>query len=147
MVDHEKKVIWSSLNHREASHDSSCFRDTTFYSHLRETKDMLYRFGYFILGDSAYAIESFILPPFDNAGKRSKEDDFNYYHSSARITVECEFGEIDLRWGIFWKRLCCSLEHTVLICKGAMHLHTFWLTIGMKILFHCLTRGKKDTPL
>ena len=65
------------------------------------------------------------MPPFDNAGKKSKEDDFNYYHSSARITVECAFGEIDLRWGIFWKRLCCSLEHTVLICKGAMHLHNF----------------------
>ena len=57
----------------------------------------MYDRGYFILGDSAYAIESFILPPYNLAKSKSPEDDFNFYHSSARITVECAFGEIDLR--------------------------------------------------
>ena len=39
--------------------------------------------------------------------------------------MECAFGEIDLRWGIFWKRLTGSLEHSALIIEGAMHLHNF----------------------
>ena len=47
------------------------------------------------------------------------------YHSSARITVEYAFGEIDLRWGIFWKRLTCSLENAALIIEGSMRLHNF----------------------
>ena len=56
---------------------------------------------------------------------KTRVDDFNFYHSSARITVECAFGEIDLRWGIFWKRLWCSLSHAAIIIEGAMHLHNF----------------------
>ena len=39
--------------------------------------------------------------------------------------MECAFGEIDLRWGIFLKRLTSSLKHNFLICEGAMHIHNF----------------------
>ena len=77
------------------------------------------------MGDSAYGIESFLITPYDNTSPKTSQDDFNFYHSSARITVECAFGEIDLRWGIFWKRLCYSLEHAAIIIEGAMHLHNF----------------------
>ena len=56
---------------------------------------------YFLIGDSAYSIESFILTPYDSPNPRTPEDDYNFFHSSARITVECAFGEIDLRWGYF----------------------------------------------
>ena len=62
-------------------------------------REDLFNLGYYILGDSAYAIESFILTPYDGASPQTAEDDFNFYQSSARITVECAFGEIDLRWG------------------------------------------------
>ena len=48
-----------------------------------------------------------------------------FFHSSARITVEYAFGEIDLCWGIFWKRLCGSVDTNIMICEGAMHLHNF----------------------
>ena len=78
-----------------------------------------------MLGDSAYGIESFLIPPYNNTSPRTPEDDFNFYHSSARITVECAFGEIDLRWGIFWKRLSMSLSHAAIVIEGAMHLHNF----------------------
>ena len=40
-------------------------------------RDDLYRLGYYILGNSAYAIESFLLPPYDNATSRISKDDFN----------------------------------------------------------------------
>ena len=125
IVDDRKRVLWVSYSHKGGSHDSSCLRETKLYDELMEIRDELYRLGYYILGDSAYAIESFLLPPYDNATSRSSEDDFNFYHSSARITVECAFGEIDLRWGIFWKRLTGSLEHSALIIEGAMRLHNF----------------------
>ena len=55
--------------------------------------------------DYDYGIEFFLILPYDNTSPRTPEDDFNFYHSSARITVECVFGEIDFRWGIFWKIL------------------------------------------
>ena len=53
------------------------------------------------------------------------EDDFNFYQSSARITVECVFGEIYLHWDIFWKHLSCSLHNDSIIIEGAMYLHIF----------------------
>ena len=87
--------------------------------------DFLQRKGLFFLGDSAYGIESFLLPPYDSPLSQSPEDNYNFFHSSARITVEYAFGEIDLRWGIFWKRLCGSIDTNIMICEGAMHLHNF----------------------
>ena len=41
--------------------------------------------------------------------------------------MECAFGEIDLHWGIFWKRINFSLENTALIIEGAMRLHNFFV--------------------
>ena len=125
IVDDKKRVLWASYSHKGASHDSSCLRETKLYSKLIEMKLKLYDLGFFLLGDSAYGIESFLIPPYDNTSPKTPQDDFNFYHSSARITVECAFGEIDLRWGIFWKRLSVSLENAAILIEGAMHLHNF----------------------
>ena len=133
VVDNEKRVLWASYSNRGSSHDSPAFRSTNLYNAtLKKFKDKLYRNGFFILGDSAYAIESFILPPYDNAKSKSPEDAFNFFHSSARITVECTFGELDRRWGIFWKPICYSLDNTCLIIEGAMHLHNFLVNERLK---------------
>ena len=125
IVDDRKRVLWLSYSHKGGSHDSSCFRETKLYEHLKSISDNLYDKGFFIIGDSAYCIESFLLPPYDNAVPKSPEDDYNFFHSSARITVECAFGEIDLRWGIFWKRLNYSLDNIAIIVEGAMQLHNY----------------------
>ena len=125
IVDDKKRVLWLSYSHKGGSHDSSCFRNTKLYNHLKDISGYLRDNQFFILGDSAYCIDSFLIPPYDNAKSKTPEDDFNYYHSSARITVECAFGEIDLRWGIFWKRLNCSLETAAVIIEGAMRLHNY----------------------
>lgn len=125
IVNHEKKVLWAKCNNRGSSHDSSSFRDSNLYNYLKSKSDTLFQHGYFILGDSAYAVESFILPPYDQPKKESPEDNYNFYHSSARITVECAFGEIDLRWGILWKRLGFSLDNNMLIIEAALHLHNY----------------------
>ena len=128
LVDHEKKVLWAKINNKGSSHDSSCFRDSTLYNKLIDISNELYAKGYYLLGDSAYAIESFIIPPYDSTKPMTPEDHFNFYHSSARITVECAFGEIDLRWGIFWKRLNPCLNNAFMVINAAMHLHNFLVT-------------------
>lgn len=125
IVDDEKRASWMSYSNRGSSHDSSCFKDTRLHEKLKEKKYFLHQNGFYILGDSACGIESFLLTPFDLAQSKTPEDDFNFFHSSARITVKCAFGKIDLRWGIFWKRICFSLHNTTLIIEGAMRLHNF----------------------
>ena len=118
-------MLWFSYRHKGGSRDSTCFCDTRLYQHLTSIASSLIEKRFFFIGDSAYITESFLLQPYANASTRSPEDEFNFYHSSARITVECAFGKIDLRWGIFWKRLNYSLENLAIIIEGAMRLHNF----------------------
>ena len=53
------------------------------------------------------------LPPFDNVLHGTNEDNYNFFHSSSRICVECTFGEIDLRWGILWRASSVQLGEGV----------------------------------
>jgi hypothetical protein len=85
----------------------------------------LKRKGFYFLGDSAYALRSYLLTPFDNSLHGTAADDYNYFHSSSRIVVECTFGEIDMRWGIFWKPLSFSLHHSTQVIDACFRLHNF----------------------
>ena len=85
----------------------------------------LKRRGYLFIGDSAYALRSFLMTPYDNALHGTAEDNFNFFHSSSRIVVECAFGEIDLRWGILWRPLQFALELNCKIIDACMRLHNF----------------------
>ena len=39
--------------------------------------------------------------------------------------MECLFGEIDGRWGIFWSPLQFSLEHNIQVIDAAFRLHNY----------------------
>ena len=81
--------------------------------------------NFYLIGDSAYSLRPWLLTPYDNAGQASAEDAFNYMHSSCRITVECTFGEIDARWGIFWRSLKFKLVVHRYIIDACMRLHNY----------------------
>lgn len=78
-MDDKKRVKWLSYSNRGSSHDSTCFKESALYQKLMDKKDDLFANGFFILGDSAYSIESFILTPYDQPHSKSPEDDFNFY--------------------------------------------------------------------
>jgi hypothetical protein len=65
------------------------------------------------------------MVPYDNALPNSPEDLYNYIHSSSQIYVECAFGELDERWGIFWRPLKIDLEGHKFVIDACMHLHNF----------------------
>lgn len=85
----------------------------------------MYEFGYYILVDLVYAIEYFLLPPYDSSNPRPLEDDFNFYHLSAHITMKCVFGEIGFTCGIVWKMLTYSIANATIIVEGAIQMHNF----------------------
>ena len=68
-------------------------------------------------------IHSFLITPFDNAMHGTVEDNFNYFHSSSRISIEHTFGEIDMRWGILWRPLAFSMKHNTQVIDACLHLH------------------------
>ena len=81
--------------------------------------------GLYFVGDSAYNLKSFLLTPFDNAFHGTPEDNYNFFYSSSQISVECAFGEIDLRWGILWRQLQFSLKHNIQNIDACMRMHNF----------------------
>ncbi len=53
------------------------------------------------------------------------EDNYNFFHSSSRICVKCCFGEIHLRFGIFWHPLKFSLKFNCHVINACFWLHNF----------------------
>ena len=125
IVDKKKRIIYRNIINRGAEHDSTAFKNSTFYKWLFDNWKKLAEKGFYFIGDSAYAIKSFLITPFDNAVHGTAEDNYNFFHSSSRIVVECAFGEIDLRWGILWSPLRFSLKHNVNVIDACMRLHNF----------------------
>jgi hypothetical protein len=125
IVDSNKRILFRSINSRGAEHDSTALKNSNFYRWLEKNWKKLAEQKFYFIGDSAYAIKSFLMTPFDNAVHGTPEDNYNFFHSSSRIWVECAFGEIDLRWGILWKPLGFRLRHNVNIIDACMRLHNF----------------------
>ena len=64
-----------------------------------------------------------MMCPYDHATKGSLEDNFNFFQSSQRISIECCFGEIYRRWGVFWRPLQGNLEQHQFTIEAAFRLH------------------------
>ena len=123
IVDKKKRILFRSIESRGAEHDSSAFKHTELYTWLLNNWVSLARKGFYFIGDSAYSLKSFLLTPYDNTRHGTAEDNYNFFHSSSRIVVECAFGEVDLRWGILWKPLRFSLRNNIRIIDVCMRLH------------------------
>lgn len=125
ICDFHKRITWISSRHIGSCHDSVAFTDTKLYGKLQEKSDFLLRNSFFIVGDSAYNQESFLLVPYPRPGPQSMEDSYNYYHSNCRIRIECSFGEIVMRWGIFWRTLNFDIDQVGDIISSAALVHNF----------------------
>ncbi|EJK58257.1 hypothetical protein THAOC_21635 [Thalassiosira oceanica] len=125
ICDRKKRILYRVINSRGAEHDSTAFKNSSLYRKLMDDCDRLLEKGFHFIGDSAYAIRSFLLTPFDNAVHGTPEDNFNFFHSSSRICIECTFGEVDLRWGILWSPLKFSLRNNIKVIDACLMLHNF----------------------
>ena len=118
-------ILWRSIKFIGKCHDSTAWKDTNLYNDLVQMADFLAERNLFFVGDSAYGIRSLLLVPYDNAKPYSKKDNFNYFLSSCRIYVECAFGEINLRFGILWRKLAFDLHFSTRVIDACLRLHNF----------------------
>ena len=129
ICDSDKKILWLSSSHQGSCHDSTAWTACKVYKVLQVRSEWLYQNNWFIAGDSAYNMESFLLVPFDKPDMRravgQMEDNYNFYHSNCRIRIECTFGELIMRWGIFWRKLQVDLKSVGHVVETAALLHNF----------------------
>ena len=147
IVDRDKKVLWRHIGARGSSHDSPTFHKSRLGQLLQRWAKELNRKGLYIIGDSAYALRSYLMTPYDNVKPNTKEDHYNYFHSSSRIYVECAFGEIDRRWGILWKPLEGSLYCHQYTIDSCLRLHNHIVDYRMEMKKNNVTIQKENDEL
>ncbi len=125
ICDKNKRVLFRSIMSRGAEHDSTAFRNSGLYKWLLNNYRSVAQKGYYFIGDSAYSLKSFLHTPYDFAVHGNREDNYNFFHSSSRITIECCFGEIDLRFGILWQALKYSLKFNCKVIDACFRMHNF----------------------
>ena len=131
MCDRNKSFLWCYSSNKGATHDSTAFANSSLYNLLEGLANVLADMGLFIVGDAAYWLSSFMMTPYNKAEMSNDtlhhKDAYNFYQSSCRIHIECAFGELIMRWGIFWRALWFDLSTSQKIIQVAMLLHNFIL--------------------
>jgi len=83
----------------DSLHNARVLRRSPLYETTVQNKEMLFPGDTFIIGDSAYASLSWLVPSFrDNGHLTPQQKDFTFLHSSTRIVVERAFGYLKGRF-------------------------------------------------
>lgn len=125
ICDRRKRILWISPGHHGSTHDSTAWQQTKLYDFLERIKDKLKENGFFIVGDSAYPLSTYMQVPYPNARPSTSQDSFNFWLSNSRIQIECTFGELIMRFGLFWRTLRFDLTVCLKIIRAASKLHNF----------------------
>ena len=88
-------------------------------------KHILEFHGLFYVGDTAYPLSKSLLIPYSDTVSGSSEDAFNFWLSNSRIQIECSFGELVMRFGMFWRTLKFGPIRSCTIISAAAKLHNF----------------------
>jgi len=108
-------------------HDARVFRNSSFYKNYSQ----LIQDDDYLLGDSAYPISPFLIPPFKDPSSR-KQKEFNQFHSRHRVVVENAFGRLKARFKMLKDLDIKTVKMGVLFTCCAIILHNF-LEINMDI--------------
>ena len=85
IVDKKKRIMYRSIQHRGAEHDSTAFKKSSFYKWLINNWKKLAEKDFYFIGGSAYELKSFLLTPYDNILHGTPEDNYNFFYLSPRI--------------------------------------------------------------
>ncbi|XP_016418989.1 putative nuclease HARBI1 [Sinocyclocheilus rhinocerous] len=87
--------------------------------------------GFYILGDAAYPLTSWLMKPFpDNGFLTAQQQVYNHKTSKARVVVENAFGRLKGRWRCLLKRNDCNLERVKSMVLTCCVLHNLCETHG-----------------
>ena len=87
--------------------------------------------GYYLLGDSAYPLQKWLLKPFQDTRQLTADQHlFNRKFSRARVVVENAFGRLKGRWRCLLKRNDCDVELVKAMVMACCALHNLCETHG-----------------
>eukprot|EP00033_Pygsuia_biforma_P004394 GCRY01004816.1.p1 GENE.GCRY01004816.1~~GCRY01004816.1.p1 ORF type:complete len:380 (+),score=45.21 GCRY01004816.1:52-1191(+) len=110
-------------------HDARVFRESGLGIFL-ETNRASFA-DCWILGDAAYPVSPFLLPPFKDYGNLTPpKNHYNEKQSSTRMAVEKAFGVLKAKWRILKTHLSYSPTRCTRIINACVILHNFLIVEG-----------------
>ena len=121
MCDVERRILWYDIGHAPQTHDSLAFSGTPLGQRVARG-DLPSPF--FINGDSAFAASPSMVTPSGETG----HDDYNYHQSANRMPIECAFGILVRRFGIFWRPLSMRFNRRAPVVGACIRLHNLCIS-------------------
>ena len=118
MCDVKRRFLFYDISSIPTTHDSLAW-DATGMGQRIKRGDLPSPF--FINGDAAFSLSNSMITPSGDAAL----DDFDYHQSSNRMPIECAFGILVRRWGIFWRPLSVRFDRRAALVGACMRLHNF----------------------
>jgi hypothetical protein len=87
-----------------------------------------------LLGDSAYAVDEFLLPAFqDSTARDGPRRRFNLAHAKTRNAIERAFGVLKARWRILLRDIDFEINNTLYIIAACCILHNVCISWGVQV--------------
>jgi hypothetical protein len=122
LVDAEYRFLWVDVGSNGAASDAQIFNSCDLRDSILDESinfpppepivEGYQDVPYYIIGDDAFALRTWMLKPFSQRGRTREQRIFNYRHSRARRVVLNAFGILVNRFRCFLTAMC-QLPDTV----------------------------------
>ena len=123
--DHETKFRWADIRHPAACSDYLAWVSSDVGRQLENDDSDLILKDHTIVGDNAFVENHTMATPIPGLSISTLEDDYNFYLSQVRITIERAFGILVHRWGVLRRPLAISVLNVPAFVTCLMRLHNF----------------------
>lgn len=82
-------------------------------------------YPYVIITDEAFALKPNLMKPYPKKSATREQEIFNNRLSRARSTVECAFGILVAKFGVFQKAICVDPQKATKITAACCYLHNY----------------------
>jgi len=125
--DADGRFLDVSIDSPGATSDYLAFSHSSLF-HKLERKGFLAP-GLALFGDNAYVNCQYMVTPY-KAAKSGSKDNYNFYQSQVRISIECCFGMLSCRWGLLRKAFPAGfgMPKTTALVLTLCRLHNFCIT-------------------
>ena len=104
--------------------------------------------GYYVLGDSAYPLQNWLLKPFpDNGRLTTEQQTYNKKTSRVRVVVENAFGRLKGRWRCLMKRNDSDIQLTKSMVLTCCTLHNLCESHGEDFNQDWNTSSEEPVPV
>ena len=147
VCDQKRRITYLSVLASGSTHDMQAFSMCWLGKTLADPNHEFNNTGFSIYGDPAYQGMAnrcrSLLTPFTRPHVTERQDAFNYFHSSSRMSIEGAFGELINRWGILSQPLKVGRKRWGKLLLCLCHLHNVCVDAGFRADKRIMARMRK----